>query len=82
MGARGDSVDDEAAALADDLDEPITVQAAQALYDMQERELWEEYAADPHFLAGQAYVRGERLMRIRCVRTIQRLRYQMGGRGV
>lgn len=60
----------------DEAAEVMTVEGAWALYDLQERELWDEYAADPNYLHGQAYLGGERLMRRRCERTVERIRYQ------
>ena len=59
-----------------DAAEVMTVEGAWALYDLQERELWEEYATEPNYLRGQGYLGGERLIRHRCERTIERIRYQ------
>jgi hypothetical protein len=53
----------------------MTVEAAWALYDLHERELWDEYCASPNYQHGHAYMHAERLARKRCEATVQRLRY-------
>ena len=60
----------------DVLEQLETVGAAWATYDLPEQERWDEYAQEPNYLRGQAYLHGERFLRKRCERTVERLRYQ------
>ena len=62
--------------LDDLVDEPLTIQAAHLNYDIAERELWEEYADDPTYVAGRIYIAGENYLRKKCQRAVERLRYQ------
>lgn len=54
----------------------ITVQGAWTTYDLAEREIWDEYAADPTFVNGRIYLAGEQLLRRRCDRAVRVARYQ------
>lgn len=58
-------------------DEVLTVEAAWMMYDLQEREMWDEYAEDPTYVNGKVYLAGEQLIRRRCEHTVRRLRYQL-----
>jgi hypothetical protein len=68
---------DAQTAVVDESDtEAMTIEGAWAAYDLAEREMWEEYADDPNYVAGKIYLAGEQLMRRRCERRVQAIRYR------
>lgn len=52
----------------------MTVEAAWALYNIGEQELWDDYATDPTRQTGQVYLVGEVFLRRRCRDAVSRIR--------
>lgn len=54
----------------------LSIEQAWDTYEDVEAELWDEYAADPTFVAGRMYIAGEQLARRRRDRAVRRCRFQ------